>query len=64
MEQSAQEVVGSPFLEVCRKRGDVALRDVASGDGGGGLSQGSLVVFSSLGDSMILPTNHVPGGTS
>lgn len=58
------EVIESPSLEMFNKRGDVALRDVASGDGGGGLSQGSLVVFSSLGDSMILPTNHVPGGTS
>ena len=31
-----REVVGSPSLEVFKKRGDVALRDVGSGHGGVG----------------------------
>ena len=32
-----REVVESPFLEVFKSRVDVALRDVGSGHGGGGL---------------------------
>ena len=46
--------MGSPFLEVYRKRGDVALRDVGSGHGGGGLGLGVLVVFADLNGSMSL----------
>ena len=37
---AAQEVVGSPLLEVFQNRGDVALRNVGSGHGGGGLLVG------------------------
>ena len=33
-------VVGSPSLEVFQSHGDVALRDVGSGHGGGGLMVG------------------------
>jgi len=33
-------VVQSPSLELFRNRGDVALRDVVSGHGGGGLVDG------------------------
>jgi len=33
-------VVGSPSLEVFQNHGDVALRDVVSGHGGGGLTVG------------------------
>ena len=46
----------SPSLEVFKKRVDVALRDVASGQGGGGMVVGQmiLVVFSNLIDSMFL----------
>jgi len=35
-----REVVESPSLEVLKNRGDVALRDVVSGHGGGGLEVG------------------------
>ena len=35
-----REVVESPFLEVLKSRVDVALRDVGSGHGGGGLVVG------------------------
>ena len=36
-----KEVLNSPFLEVFKKRGGVALRDAVSGHGGGGLAVGS-----------------------
>ena len=45
-----REVVDSPSLEVIPHRGDVALRDVGSGHGGGGLG----LDFSKLNDSMTL----------
>ena len=35
-----REVVQSPSLGVFKKHGDVALRDVVSGHGGGGLGVG------------------------
>ena len=38
MAQLSREVVQSPSLEVFRNCGDVALRDVVSGHGGGGLT--------------------------
>ena len=38
--QLLREVVQSPSLEVFRNRVDVALRDVVSGHGGGGLMVG------------------------
>jgi len=38
--QAAQRVVRSPSLEVCQNHGDVALRDVVSGHGEGGLMAG------------------------
>jgi len=49
-------VVESPSLEVLKSRVDVALRDVGSGCGGGGLMVGWVIleVFSSLHDSIIL----------
>ena len=37
MAQLPREVVGSPSLEVLKNQRDVALRDVGSGHGGGGL---------------------------
>ena len=40
MAQLPMEVVQSPSLEVFRNCGDVALRDVVSGHGGGGLMVG------------------------
>jgi len=48
--QLSREVVGSPSLEVLRSRGDVALRNVVIGHGGGGL--GISEVFSSPNGSM------------
>ena len=50
--------MGSPFVEVFKNCGDVALRDVGSGHGGDGLGLdlGILTVFSSLNDSIILPS--------
>jgi len=39
--QLSREVVQSPSLEVFRNCGDVALRDVVSGHGGGGLMVGA-----------------------
>ena len=35
-----REVVESPFLEVFKNHGDVALRDMVSGSGGGELTVG------------------------
>ena len=51
-----REVVESPSLEVLKNRVDVALRDMVSGHGGGGLVVGldDLEVFSNLNDSIIL----------
>ena len=51
-----RKVVESPSMEVLKNRGDVALRDVVSGHGGGGLGLDwvILVVFSNLNVSMIL----------
>ena len=40
MAQLPTEVVGSPFLGLFQDRGDVALRDVVSGHGGGRLTVG------------------------
>ena len=53
MAQLSREVMESPSLEVFKSRGDVALRDVVSGDG---LDTDTmvLVVFSNLNDSVIL----------
>ena len=50
-----REVVESPSLEVFMSRVDVALRDVGSGHGGGGLmvGLGDLRGLSNLNDSMI-----------
>ena len=52
------EVVGSPSLEVFQSCGDVALRDVGSGDSGGGLGLvlGILETFSSPHGSVITTT--------
>ena len=51
-----REVVESLTLEVLKKRGDVALSDMASERGGVGwwLDSENFVVFSILNDSMIL----------
>ena len=51
-----REVVQSPSLERFKKWGDVALRDVASGHGGGGLvvEHDDLTDLSNLNDSVIL----------
>mgnify|MGYP001858437632 CR=1 FL=1 len=50
-----REVVEAPSLEVSKNRGDVTLRDVVSGHGGGGLmvGLGDLSGCSNLNDSMI-----------
>ena len=54
--QLPREVGESPSLEVPQSRGDVALRDVGSGHGGGGLGStlGISVVFLNLHDCVIL----------
>ena len=39
---AALEVLGSPSLEVFQSHGDVALMEVGSGHGGGGLGLGDL----------------------
>ena len=46
--QLPREVVGSPSLEVFRNHRDVALRDVVSGHGGGGLGLDLIVEVFSL----------------
>jgi len=55
-----RQVVESPCLEVFQNRGDVALRDVVSGRGEGGLKLGLgiLEVFSNLSDAMILSNSE------
>ena len=57
------EVVGSPSLEVFKEGGDMALRHVGSGHGGGGvgLDLGILEVFSNLNDSVTVCGFHVYG---
>ena len=52
--QLLREVVGSPSLEVLENCGHVALRDMVSEHGGGGLGLGILVVVFNLHDSMTL----------
>lgn len=49
------EVVESPCLEVLKNRGDVALRDVVNGHGGGGLSLDLVIIeaFPNLYDSIL-----------
>ena len=47
-----QQVMESLPLEVFKNPGDVAMRDVGSGHGGGRLGLGILEVFSNLDDSM------------
>ena len=56
MAQLPSEVVESLSLEKFKNHGDVALRDVVSGHGGGGLGLdlGILEVFSNFNDSLIL----------
>ena len=65
-----REVVESPSLEVFKKHGDAALRDVVSGHGGDGLAFGcyDLAVFSNFNDSVtlctaIFPPRHQPYGS-
>ena len=52
-----RDVVESLFLEVFKNHGDMSLRDMVSGHGGGnglGLDWMIVEVFSNLNDSMIL----------
>jgi len=58
---AAQGVVGSPPLEVSQSCGDVALRDIGSGRGGGelGLDWMILVVFSNHNNSMTYRTRWI-----
>ena len=55
MAQLPMEVVGSPSLEVLKNHGDMALRNVVSGHGGGGLEWDWIIldVFSNPNDSTI-----------
>ena len=64
------EVVESLSLEVLKKHGDAALRDVVSGHGGDGLAFGcyDLAVFFNFNDSVtlctaIFPPRHQPYGS-
>ena len=54
--KAAQGVVGSPPMEVFQNPGVVAVRDVGSGHGGGGLGLDWVIlkVLSGINDSMIL----------
>jgi len=56
MAQLPREVTGPPSLEVFKNHGDVALRDMVSGHGGGGLRLDWMIlqVFSNLKNSIIL----------
>ena len=51
-----REMVESPFLEMFKNHGDVALRDMVSGHGGGGFTVGhdDFGGLSNLNNSMIL----------
>jgi len=53
--QAAQGVVESASMKVLQNHGDVALRDIVSGHGGGGLMVGldDLCDLSNLNDSVI-----------
>ena len=56
MAQLPRGVVGSPSLEVFQNHGDVALRDVVSGHGSGGLGLDLVdlkYIFSNLNDSIL-----------
>ena len=55
MMQAAQGVVGSPSLEVFKNHGDVALGDVVSGHGGGGLGSDLRI---SVENHPAFPTSH------
>jgi len=57
-----REVVGSPSLEVFQNHGDVALRDVARGDGEVGLDLGISEVFCNLNDSRSSLGQGLAGG--
>ena len=55
--------MGSPSLEVFQNRGDVALRDVGSGHGGGGLGLDWVIleVFPNCNDSMFCGRGMLQG---